>query len=189
MPQKKYSVLKSELTQNFAYHKIPKHLDMHTKIWARWLHHRVMYPKDGDRMANSVNPDQTQQSDLSDWAVWFGSTLFAQTCIKKFRNTLVPSACIWAMSWENLFMPYGNIKGADCADAQADQHICCLLPRWYNISSFYIWNFKPLPSFCSCAGQFESTLITNPEDSLSHDEAKIIHVTLSGLMSMSAVTY
>ena len=32
----------------------------------------------------------------------------------------------WAMSWENLFMSYANNKGAD---AQADLHLCCSLPR------------------------------------------------------------
>ena len=35
-----------------------------------------MGPKDEDGMANSVDPDQTAPL----WAVWSGSTLFAQTC-------------------------------------------------------------------------------------------------------------
>ena len=34
----------------------------------------VMFPKDGDGMANSVDPDQTAPR-----AVWSGSALFAQT--------------------------------------------------------------------------------------------------------------
>ena len=51
----------------------------------------------------------------------------------------------------------------------SDQHLCCSLPRQYNTSSFYIRNFKPLSSFSSCAGQFESTLVNNPEDRFSHD--------------------
>ena len=34
-----------------------------------------MYSKDVDGMANSVDPDQTAPL----WAVWSGSTLFAQT--------------------------------------------------------------------------------------------------------------
>ena len=29
-----------------------------------WLYHRVMSPNDADGMANSVDPDQTEQSDL-----------------------------------------------------------------------------------------------------------------------------
>ena len=32
----------------------------------------------------------------------------------------------------------------------------------------------PLPSFCGCAVQFESTLVKNPEDRLSHDVAHMI---------------
>ena len=47
-----------------------------------------------------------------------------------------------------------------CASAQSDQHLCCSLPS-FNISSFYIWNFKPLASLCSWTGRFESYLVTN----------------------------
>ena len=42
------------------------------------------------------------------------------------------------------------------------------LPRYYNTSSFYIQNFKPLPSFYGCAGQFVSYLVANPKDRFSH---------------------
>ena len=55
--------------------------------------------------------------------------------------------------------------------AQSDQRLCCSLPRYYNTSSFYIRNFKPLPSFCGCAGRLESTLVAHPEDIFSRDEA------------------
>ena len=48
-----------------------------------------------------------------------------------------------------------------CASAQSDQHLCCSLHRLYNTSSFYIRNFKPLPSYCGCAGRFESYLVRN----------------------------
>ena len=48
------------------------------------------------------------------------------------------------------------------------------LPRLYKTSSFYIRNFKPLPSFCGCAGRFVSYLVTNPEDRFSRDEAHMI---------------
>ena len=37
-----------------------------------WLYYKVMFPEDADRIANSVDPDQT--------AVWSGSALFAKTC-------------------------------------------------------------------------------------------------------------
>ena len=40
-----------------------------------WLYQRVMSPNDADRMANSVDPDQTASLE----AVWSGSALFAQT--------------------------------------------------------------------------------------------------------------
>ena len=59
-----------------------------------------------------------------------------------------------------------------CASAQSDQHLCCSLPRQYNNSCFYTQNFKPLSSFCGCAGQFESILVTNPEGRFSRDEAQ-----------------
>ena len=58
-----------------------------------------------------------------------------------------------------------------CASAQSDQHLCCSLPRKYNTSSFYIRNFKPLPSFCGWAGRFESYLVADPENRFSRDEA------------------
>ena len=42
-------------------------------------------------------------------------------------------------------MPYVNNEDADQpVHLQSDQHLCYLLPRQYNASSFYIWNFKPL---------------------------------------------
>ena len=54
---------------------------------------------------------------------------------------------IWATSWENLFMPYANNKGADqtaqnsdCTDSvQSDQHLCCSLPR-YSTRSEMLWS-------------------------------------------------
>ena len=38
-----------------------------------------MHPKEADRMANGVDPDQTGPEG----AVWAGSTLFAQTCLSE----------------------------------------------------------------------------------------------------------
>ena len=35
-------------------------------IRTKWPYHRVMHPKDADRMANSVDPDQTAPKELSD---------------------------------------------------------------------------------------------------------------------------
>ena len=68
------------------YRKFPKYLDTqniccnHSKIWAIWLYHRVMSPNDIDRMANSVDPDQT--------AVWSGSALFAQAYLSENLGSL-----------------------------------------------------------------------------------------------------
>ena len=60
-----------------------------------------------------------------------------------------------------------------CASAQSDQRLCYLLPRQYNISFFYIKNFKPLVSLCGCAGWFESNLVVHR---FSRDEAQIFSV-------------
>ena len=42
-----------------------------------------MPPKDVERMANSVDPDQT-----APWAVWSESTLFAQTYMSQYLKFL-----------------------------------------------------------------------------------------------------
>ena len=59
--------------------------------------------------------------------------------------------------------------------AQSDQRLCCSLPSWYDSSSFYSRNFKPLCSFCGCAGWFESYLIANPDDRFSRDMAYFMY--------------
>ena len=43
-----------------------------------------MCPKDADRIANSVDPDQTAPIG----AVWSGSALFAQTCMSENLGSL-----------------------------------------------------------------------------------------------------
>ena len=58
-----------------------------------------------------------------------------------------------------------------CASAQSGQHLCCSLPRQYDIARLYIGNFMTLASFFSCADRFESYLVENPEDRFSRDEA------------------
>ena len=82
---------------------------------------------------------------------------------------------LWATSWENLFAPYVNNKGAD-HPAHLRSLISAFLVRWLdNISSFYIWNFKPLASFCGCIGRFLSCqyLVATPKDRFSCDGALI----------------
>ena len=49
-----------------------------------WLYHRVMSPNDADRMANSVDADQTAPLG----AVWSGSALFAQAYLSENLGSL-----------------------------------------------------------------------------------------------------
>ena len=81
----------------------------------------------------------------------------------------------WAMSWQNLLLLYANNKGAD----QPDQHLCCSLPRQYNTSSFYIWNFKPLASFCCCEGLSAPLLFSYGINRFSHD-AVHLYISFAG---------
>ena len=61
------------------------------------------------------------------------------------HQTLNRSAAkhLWAMPWENVFMPYANNKGADLS-AQSDQHLCCSLHGKNKIYKCYVQNFKTL---------------------------------------------
>ena len=58
----------------------------------------------------------------------------------------------WAMSWENLFLPYANNKWRRSA---SDQHLCCSLPRSIitlvsisEISSLYLASVAEEASLC-----------------------------------------
>ena len=83
------------------YRKFPKYSDTqkscynHSKIWTMWLYHREMSPNDADRMANSVDSDQT----ASLGAVRSGSALFAQAYLSKNLGSLryikIKSMKIW----------------------------------------------------------------------------------------------
>ena len=70
---------------------------------------------------------------------------------------------IWARSCEH--MSYAiceqQRRRSACASAQSDQHLCCSLPRWYDMYACYIKSFKILASFCSWAGWFEPYLVKN----------------------------
>ena len=78
----------------------------------------------------------------------------------------------WATSWENLFMPYANNKGTD-QPAHQRSLISTFVVRCLDsiITTCYLQNFKTLASFWSWVGQFESYLVTNPEDRFSRDKA------------------
>ena len=76
---------------------------------------------------------------------------------------------------KNRFMPFANSKGADQpAHLRSLISTFVVLPILYNTSSFLIQNFKTLAGLCSCAGQLESYLVTNSEDSFTHDVAQTI---------------
>ena len=51
----------------------PKNCCNSSKNWTMWLYHSEMRPKNADWIANSVDPDQTEQSDLGldclPWAI------------------------------------------------------------------------------------------------------------------------
>ena len=77
--------LNSHFVETLDYHKFPKYSDTqkiccdHPKSWTRWHFVRVMYPKDAEGIANSVDPDQTTPLG----AVRSRSALFAQTCLSE----------------------------------------------------------------------------------------------------------
>ena len=64
----------------------------HIKVWTMWLYHRVMSSNDADRMANSVDPDQTAPLG----AVWSGSALFAQAYLSENLGSL-QYKCIYSV--------------------------------------------------------------------------------------------
>ena len=72
-------------------------------------------------------------------------------------------AIIWATSWENMFTPHANNKGAD-QPAHPRSLISAFVVRCLDsIPVIYIRNFKPLASFCGYAGRFVSYLVANPK--------------------------
>ena len=62
----------------------PKNCSNYPKIRIESFYCRRIGPKDVDRIANSVDTDQTAPLG----AVWSGTTLFAQTCLSKNLGTL-----------------------------------------------------------------------------------------------------
>ena len=78
---------------------------------------------------------------------------------------------IWATSWENLFLPYANNKGADQpvhVHSLISAFVVPCLDRSYT-SICYSRNFKTL---ASSAGWFESYLVSHPEDRFSRGSSK-----------------
>ena len=89
----------------------------HPKIWTRWLYHRVMLSKDADRMANSVDCDQIAPSR----AVWFGCTLFAQTCQSENLGSGGLLGAFVAIRWCTICRVHKNWLGPqDHSDVPSD---------------------------------------------------------------------
>ena len=78
---------------------------------------------------------------------------------------------IWAMSWENLFIPCANNKDAD-QPSLITVFVIRFLDSIISVDR-YILNCKTVASLGCWAGQFESYLVANPKDMFSCDEAHI----------------
>ena len=72
--------LSSEFSKNLKNLETWKYCCKYLTTWPLWFYHTLMYPECVDRMANSVDPDQTAPS----WVVWSESILFAKTCLSKY---------------------------------------------------------------------------------------------------------
>ena len=82
---------------------------------------------------------------------------------------------IWATSWENLFMPYANNKGVD-QPAHPRSLISAFVIRCLD-SIIPLVSISKLSILCLASvaahARFASTLVANPEDRFSRDEAHL----------------
>ena len=84
---------------------------------------------------------------------------------------LFPRLDIWATSWEYLFLPYVNNKGAH-QPAHPQSLISTFVVHCLDsIITCLIQVFKTLAGLCNLAGWLESYLLANPEDRVYRDEA------------------
>ena len=81
-------------TVNFLNIRTPKTFVV-SKIWTMWLYDRVMSPNDADRMANSVDPDQTAPR-----LIWV-CTVCPSVSIRKLRIITVISLAFY---WWNVIL-------------------------------------------------------------------------------------
>ena len=118
---------------------------------------------------------------------------FAQTiCDMHLSSSQFETAFFkWAMSWDNLFMPfmpYANSKGTDQPAHPRSLIsvfiVCCLYSM---ISLLFIAEISRLASLCSWAGWFESYLVGNPDDRFFRDEAQILCMQEYSLEHMGLV--
>ena len=102
----------------------------------------------------------------------------------RFQRALV--FLIRAMSWENLFLPYANNKGAD-----QPAHLCSLISAFLVCclgSIIPVVSISKISRLCSWTDRFESYLVKNPEDRFSHDVAHLLRIMswnfkLAGILS------
>ena len=81
----------------------------------------------------------------------------------------------WLGQAKMCLMLYVNNKGAD-QPAHPHSLISTFVVRC--LDTCFIWSFKSLPSFCSWESWFESYSLRIPEDSFSHDVARITFTIL-----------
>ena len=153
-----------QLTPVSPTHKIPKYSDTQ-KFVVIILKFERSSPKDAHRTLI--------------WVYTVCPCLFVRKW--KSRWILKIWTSLWFIKQLNLVMrkPVFAIceqqrRRSTCASSQSDKRLCFSLPMWYTSSSFYIRNFKPLASFCGCAGRFVSYLVGNPEERFSRNEAQFI---------------
>ena len=108
-------------------------------------------------------------ASLCSLAGWFESYLVANSRRLVFVRcgsfTDMWPLLIWATSWENLYMPQANNKGAD-------------QPATCTFVIHYLYTITPEAAtshLCSWAGWFESYLVANPLDRFSCDMAHTPH--------------
>ena len=113
------------------------------------------------------------------WSGLLGQTGLGKQCRTRSdcpsRCSLIRIYITWATSWENLFEPYANNKGAD-QPAHSRSLISTFVVHY--LDSIIIENFKTLASLCSWADRFETYLVGNPKDRFSHDVAASLRTLL-----------
>ena len=91
------------------------------------------------------------------------------------KEILMSTYNIWVTSWENLFMPYANNKGADQPAWMRSLISAFVFHCLDSIIPLVFISLKLLRSFCGCAGQFQSYRVADPENRFSHDKARIFY--------------
>ena len=123
-----------------------------------WLYYRVMCPKGGDGMANSVDP--YQMANLG--AVGSGSTLFAQACLSENLDhygtgkSQEVQCCDWKLFRYWFFCPNEYSSHWRSVEVMI-QHYDCIFCK-QNHSRFLPWIFLPDTvlgpyEFCICEDQ------------------------------------